>query len=204
MKNLWISIKITLAMCVVLFVGYVLVLRLVAWVASPNDGEAPVVTYNGKVVGAANVGQVFTDSVYFWGRPSNVDYNGGGSGGSNKGTNNPEYLAQVEERIDAFLAAHPYLSREEVPAEMVTASGSGLDPDISIRGAEVQIRRVAGARGMSEAEVKKIVEETECGVGRRTEQIACAELMKKLDKPTKRWLIVLIVFLVVFLITDLI
>ena len=148
MKNLWISIKITLAMCVVLFVGYVLVLRLVAWVASPNDGEAPVVTYNGKVVGAANVGQVFTDSVYFWGRPSNVDYNGGGSGGSNKGTNNPEYLAQVEERIDAFLAA-----------EMVTASGSGLDPDISIRGAEVQIRRVAGARGMSEAEVKKIVEE---------------------------------------------
>ena len=93
MKNLWISIKITLAMCVVLFVGYVLVLRLVAWVASPNDGEAPVVTYNGKVVGAANVGQVFTDSVYFWGRPSNVDYNGGGSGGSNKGTNNPEYLA---------------------------------------------------------------------------------------------------------------
>ena len=158
MKNLWISIKITLAMCVVLFVGYVLVLRLVAWVASPNDGEAPVVTYNGKVVGAANVGQVFTDSVYFWGRPSNVDYNGGGSGGSNKGTNNPEYLAQVEERIDAFLAAHPYLSREEVPAEMVTASGSGLDPDISVRGAEVQIRRVAASRGMSEDAVRKIVE----------------------------------------------
>ena len=133
-----------------------LVLRLTsAWVASPERRRGcPWWTYNGKVVGAANVGQVFTDSVYFWGRPSNVDYNGGGSGGSNKGTNNPEYLAQVEERINAFLAAHPYLSREEVPAEMVTASGSGLDPDISIRGAEVQIRRVAGARGMSEAEVK--------------------------------------------------
>mgnify|MGYP002579508563 CR=1 FL=1 len=158
MKNLWISIKITLAMCVVLFVGYVLVLRLVAWVASPNDGEAPVVTYNGKVVGAANVGQVFTDSVYFWGRPSNVDYNGGGSGGSNKGTNNPEYLAQVEERIDAFLAAHPYLSREEVPAEMVTASGSGLDPDISPRGAQVQVRRVAAARGLDEAVVQRLVD----------------------------------------------
>ena len=70
MKNLWISIKFTLAMCVVLFVGYVLVLRLVAWVASPNDGEAALVEYNGKVVGAANVGQAFTDSVYFWGRPS--------------------------------------------------------------------------------------------------------------------------------------
>ena len=135
MKNLWISIKFTLAMCVVLFVGYVLVLRLVAWVASPNDGEAALVEYNGK-----------------------VDYNGGGSGGSNKATTNPEYLAQVEERVDAFLAAHPYLSREEVPAEMVTASGSGLDPDISPRGAEVQIRRVAEARGMSVEEVKRIVD----------------------------------------------
>ena len=158
MKNLWISIKITLAMCVVLFVGYVLVLRLVAWVASPNDGEAPVVTYNGKVVGAANVGQVFTDSVYFWGRPSNVDYNGGGSGGSNKGTNNPEYLAEVEQRIVDFLAAHPYLSREEVPAEMVTASGSGLDPDISPRGAQVQVQRVAEARGLDVAAVQRLVD----------------------------------------------
>ena len=158
MKNLWISIRITLAMCVVLFVGYVLVLRLVAWVASPNDGEAPVVTYNGRVVGAANVGQVFTDSVYFWVRPSNVDYNGEGSGGSNKGTNNPEYLAQVEERIDAFLAAHPYLSREEVPAEMVTASGSGLDPDISPRGAQAQVRRVAEARGLDIATVRHLVD----------------------------------------------
>ena len=158
MKNLWISIKITLAMCVVLFVGYVLVLRLVAWVASPNDGEAPMVTYNGKVVGAANVGQVFTDSVYVWGRPSAVDYNGGGSGGSNKATTNPEYLAEVEQRVQDFLAAHPYLSRGEVPSEMVTASGSGLDPDISPRGAQVQVRRVAAARGLDEAVVQRLVD----------------------------------------------
>ena len=151
MKNLWISLKITLTMCLLLGVGYVLVLRGISAVAGPNGGEADVVTFNGKVVGAANVGQQFTDVRYFWGRPSAVEYNGGGSGGSNKGTNNPEYLAQVEERIDAFLAAHPYLSREEVPAEMVTASGSGLDPDISFRVAEVQIRRVAEARCMSEA-----------------------------------------------------
>ncbi len=158
MKNLWISIKFTLAMCVVLFVGYVLVLRLVAWVASPNDGEAALVEYNGKVVGAANVGQAFTDSVYFWGRPSNVDYNGGGSGGSNKATTNPEYLADVEQRVQDFLAAHPYLSRGEVPSEMVTASGSGLDPDISPRGAQVQVRRVAAARGLDEAVVQRLVD----------------------------------------------
>lgn len=158
MKNLWISLKFTLVMCVILTIGYVLVLRLTATVASPNDGEAPVVELNGKVVGAANVGQAFTDSIHFWGRPSAVDYNGGGSGGSNKGTNNAEYLAEVEARINAFLEAHPYLERKDVPAEMVTASASGLDPDISPRGAEVQIRRVAEARGMSEDQVRKIVE----------------------------------------------
>ena len=160
MKNLLISLKFTLTMCVVLTIGYVLILRLTAKVASPNDGEAQVVELNGKVVGAANVGQIFTDSIYFWGRPSAVDYNGSSSGGSNKGPSNQEYLADVENRINAFLEAHPYLERKDVPAEMVTASGSGLDPDISIRGAEVQIHRVAEARGMSEDQVREIVSKT--------------------------------------------
>lgn len=160
MKNLLISLKFTLTMCVVLTIGYVLILRLTAKVASPNDGEAQVVELNGKVVGAANVGQIFTDSIYFWGRPSAVDYNGSSSGGSNKGPSNQEYLADVENRINAFLEAHPYLERKDVPAEMVTASGSGLDPDISIRGAEVQIHRVAEARGMSEDQVRGIVRKT--------------------------------------------
>ena len=123
MKNLWISLKITLAMCIVLGVGYVLVLRGISAVAGPNGGEADVVTLDGQVVGAANVGQRFTDVRYFWSRPSAVDYNGGGSGGSNKATTNPEHLAGVEQRVQDFLAAHPYLSRAEVPAEMVTASG---------------------------------------------------------------------------------
>lgn len=158
MKNFWISIKITLAMCVLLGVGYVLVLRLSATVLSPNDGEAQTVTLNGQVVGAANVGQQFTDTIYFWGRPSAVDYNGAGSGGSNKGTTNKEYLADVELRVQAFLAAHPYLSRADVPSEMVTASGSGLDPDISRRGAAVQVQRVAEARGLSAAAVQQLVD----------------------------------------------
>lgn len=158
MKNIWISIKITLAMCVLLGVGYVLVLRGVSAVAGPNGGEAETVVLCGKIVGAASVGQAFTDSIYFWGRPSAVDYNGGGSGGSNKGTTNPEYLAEVEQRIVDFLAAHPYLSRNEVPSEMVTASGSGLDPDISPRGAQVQVRRVALARGLDTSVVQHLVD----------------------------------------------
>ena len=107
MKNLWISLKITLAMCIVLGVGYVLVLRGVSAVAGPNGGEADVVTLDGQVVGAANVGQRFTDVRYFWSRPSAVDYNGGGSGGSNKATTNPEHLAGIPGRCGAARAGFP-------------------------------------------------------------------------------------------------
>lgn len=79
-----------------------------------------------KIVGAANVGQNFTEDIYFWGRPSCAGdgYDASSSAGSNKGPTNPEYLTEVEARIDTFLVKHPYLQRAEVPAEMVTASGS--------------------------------------------------------------------------------
>lgn len=85
-------------------------------------------------------------------------YDATSSAGSNKGPTNAEYLAEVEARIDTFLKYHPYLSRKEVPAEMVTASGSGLDPDITPACAYVQVQRVAKARGMSEETVKAIVD----------------------------------------------
>lgn len=157
MKNLLISIKITLAFCIVLFLGYVLVLWGVAAVTQPNAGRAEVVTLGGKVVGAANVGQQFTQQQYFWPRPSAVDYNGSGSGGSNKGVSNPEYLADVESRIEAFLVAHTYLNREQVPSEIVTASASGLDPHISLASAMVQAERVAQARGVAVEDVNQLI-----------------------------------------------
>lgn len=158
MKNLLISIKITLSFCVVLFVGYVAILWGVAFFTQPNGGQAQVIELDGQVVGAAGVGQQFSDSIYFWGRPSVVAYNGAGSGGSNKAVSNPEYLSEVETRIDAFLAAHPYLNRSQVPAEMVTASGSGLDPHISASSAKIQAQRVAAARGMEVQDVEKVIE----------------------------------------------
>ena len=113
-----------------------------------GNGNAEVVTLDGKVVGAANVGQKFTKDIYFWGRPSAADYTADASAGSNKGPTNPEYLEDVEVRIDPFLVHHPYLKRNEVPAEMVTASGSGLDPHITPQSAEVQIKRVAKSSGV--------------------------------------------------------
>lgn len=161
MKTFWKSFKLTVAFCILFSVLYVFVLWVFARVAGPNGGNAEVVTVDGKVVGAANVGQAFTKDIYFWGRPSCAGdgYDASSSAGSNKGATNPEYLQEVEARIDTFLVNHPYLQRSQVPAEMVTASGSGLDPDISKEGAYVQIRRVAMARQMSEEAVRKIVDE---------------------------------------------
>lgn len=160
MKNLYRSIMMTLSLCAFLAVGYVFVLWVFAQFFSPNRGNAETVEVDGKVVGAANVGQAFTQDKYFWGRPSAVDYNAAGSGGSNKGTNNPDYLKDVEGRVEAFLKAHPYLKKSEVPSEMVTASGSGLDPDISPKGAYVQVKRVAKARNLDEDEVMELVKRT--------------------------------------------
>ena len=160
MKTLLKSIKITLVFCVFFSVFYILVLWLFAQVAGPNRGNAEVVILNGKVVGAANVGQTFTEEKYFWGRPSCAGdgYDATSSAGSNKGTTNPEYLAEVEARIDTFLIHHPYLARKDVPAEMVTASASGLDPDITPQSAYVQVKRVAQARGMDVEEVRRVVD----------------------------------------------
>jgi K+-transporting ATPase ATPase C chain len=88
-----------------------------------------------------------------------VDYNAAGSGASNKGPSNADYLAQVKERVDTLLAKHPYLTREQIPADMVTGSGSGLDPHISPAAALIQVQRVAKARGISGTEVEKLVKE---------------------------------------------
>lgn len=162
MKTLLKSIKITLVFCVFFSVFYILVLWLFAQVAGPNGGNAEVATLDGKVVGAANVGQTFTQDIYFWGRPSCAGdgYDATSSSGSNKGPTNPEYLAEVEARVDTFLVHHPYLSRSEVPAEMVTASASGLDPNITPQCAYVQVKRVAMARGWNEEQVKSVVDKS--------------------------------------------
>lgn len=162
MKTLLKSLKITLVFCLFFSVCYILVLWLFAQVAGPNGGNAEVITLNGKVVGAANVGQAFTKDIYFWSRPSCAGngYDAANSCGSNKGPTNPDYLTEVQARIDTFLIHHPYLSRSEVPAEMVTASGSGLDPDITPASAYVQVKRVAQARGISEASVRKVVDKS--------------------------------------------
>lgn len=162
MKNFIVAFRLTMVLCMFLYLGYVMVLWIFGKVAGPGNGNAEVVEVDGKVVGVANVGQYFTKDIYFWGRPSCAGdgYDATNSCGSNKGPTNPEYLVGVETRIDSFLIHHPYLERKDVPAEMVTASGSGLDPDITPQSARVQVKRVAAARHLDEKQVATLVEKS--------------------------------------------
>lgn len=125
---------------------------------SRGEGSGEKVIKNGKVIGYALLGQSFTEPQYFWSRPSAVGYNAAGSAGSNKGPSNPDYLKDVASRIDTLLKYHPYLIRSDIPADLVTASGSGLDPDISVQAARIQVKRVAEYRKLDENRVAQLVE----------------------------------------------
>ena len=156
MKNLSISLRLTIVLIVICAGIYPLIIALAAKM-TPGGGKGETIIVNGRVVGYANVGQQFTQDKYFWSRPSAVDYNAAGSAGSNKGPTNPDYLKTVQNRIDTFLVHNPGIKKSAVPAEMVTASGSGLDPDISPASAWVQVKRVAAVRNLPEEKVKSLV-----------------------------------------------
>lgn len=150
------SIRLTAVLMVLLCVIYPLVVAFAGGFSKGNGGGEKL-TKNGKVVGYALIGQSFTKPEYFWGRPSAVGYNAAGSGGSNKGPSNQDYLKDVSNRIDTLLKYHPYLKRADIPADMVTASGSGLDPNISEKGAIMQIKRIAVYRKLDERTVAELV-----------------------------------------------
>lgn len=122
----------------------------------PNGGKGKQVIHSGSSY-YANIGQSFTEDKYFWSRPSAVGYNAAGSGGSNKGPNNPEYLQTVRARIDTFLVHNPGIESSQVPVDLVTASGSGLDPDISMAAAMVQVKRISKIRKISENTLFELV-----------------------------------------------
>jgi len=149
-----------LRLSVALLVLCCLIYPALVWSAAqlaPGHGEGVQLTHKGRVVGFANVGQKFDRPDYFNTRPSAVDYAANGSGGSNKGPSNPDYLATVHTRVEAFLSQNPTVPLADVPAELVTASGSGLDPDLSPAGAYAQVDRVARLRGLLVAQVRGLV-----------------------------------------------
>ena len=181
MKNIFPAIKLTV-LCLIFFsILYTLAILGIAQL-SPNKGKGEIVEVNGKTIGFKKLGQSFTEDKYFWGRPSAVNYNAAGSCGSNKGTANPGYLEEVNIRIDSFLVHHPYLSKKDIPSEMVTASGSGLDPDISPDAALIQVKRIAKIRNISEEKLAALVNSFATKPVLGTPTVNVLELNVALDK----------------------
>ena len=152
------AIRLTLVLLVVLSVIYPLVIAGVGRLA-PGSGKGETVRLNRTLVGYALDGQKYTKDRYFYSRPSAVEYNAAGSGGSNKGPSNPDYLKAVQARIDTFLVHNPGVKKEEIPVELVTASGSGLDPDLSPAAAKIQVARIAKIRSISADRLNQLVDE---------------------------------------------
>jgi len=154
---------------VVLFVSLSLITGLlyplavtgIAQLAMPAAANGSLVVSDGQVVGSALIGQSFSDPKHFWGRPSAsgpMSHNASASSGSNLGPTNPALADAVKSRIEALRAADPG-NAAPVPVDLVTASGSGLDPHISRAAADYQVARVAKARSMPEADVRRLVEQ---------------------------------------------
>ena len=157
------SILMLVVLTVITGVAYPGMVTLIAQVFFPYQANGSLIEHGGKVVGSELIGQQFDDPQYFWGRPSATSpaYNGESSTGSNLGPTNPAQLDAVRGRVEALRKAHPDQSGP-VPVDLVTASGSGLDPHISKSAAEYQVKRVAVARALSiEAVQKAIADNTE-------------------------------------------
>lgn len=155
-KYLLPSLKLTLVFIILCSLIYPLLIAGIGKMTR-GEGNGRTVMVNGRVVGYENIGQSFTDDKHFHGRPSAVDYNAAGSAGSNKGPSNPDYLKTVQDRIDSFLVHNPAINKEQIPAELVTASGSGLDPHISPESAYIQVKRIASVRKISVEKLNELV-----------------------------------------------
>jgi K+-transporting ATPase ATPase C chain len=140
---------------------YPIVVTGISQVVFPHQANGGIITKNGKPVGSSLLGQQFEDPKYFWGRLSATTpypFNGGSSSGSNLGPNNPDLMKAVQARIQALRSADP-ANKAEIPVDLVTASGSGLDPHISPAAAEYQLQRVAKSRGIDESKVRALIEQ---------------------------------------------
>jgi len=146
-------------------IAYPLAVTGVGAALFPSQASGSILEVDGKPVGSALIGQQFTSPKYFWGRPSAtgpMPYNASGSGGSNQGPLNPAFADAVRVRLEALKAADPG-NTAPIPVDLVTASGSGLDPEISLAAAEYQARRVAAERRIAPEKVQVLIAEHASG-----------------------------------------
>jgi K+-transporting ATPase ATPase C chain len=160
MKSLGTAVLIFLVLTVIAGLVYPLVVTGIAQAVFPRQANGSLIERNGKAVGSALIGQPFAGPTYFWGRPSATSpapYNAAASSGSNLGPTNPALLDRVKGDVERIRKAHP--GKGAVPVDLVTTSGSGLDPHISPAAAYFQVERVAAARHLDLTVVRRLVEE---------------------------------------------
>ncbi|HYL59934.1 MAG TPA: potassium-transporting ATPase subunit KdpC [Candidatus Acidoferrales bacterium] len=161
--RLWIAIKMTLVLTLLIGIVYPLAMAGLAHVFFPAQAEGSLLDKDGQSIGSALIGQNFSSPKYFQGRPSaagDKGYDAANSSGSNSGPTNKALIDNVKMRLKNFVESNPGTSPNTVPVDIVTTSGSGLDPEISPAAAELQVTRVAHARGLSEDQVRGLVSES--------------------------------------------
>lgn len=174
--------SVTLILMLLCGLGYPLLMTGLSGVLFPDQANGSLVTVGGKAVGSQHVGQEFTQPCFMKGRPSAVHYNtyvenpdgtqvyadgtpftGPASGSANYGPSNPQLVQRVQEDMDAFLSANPSVKPEDIPTDLLTASGSGLDPHISPASAALQLPAISKASGLSIETLEQIVADNTTG-----------------------------------------
>lgn len=163
MKEIIKSLRTILVFAVILGILYPLVMTGISTIAFKSQAEGSLVYSDNKLVGSNLIGQNFSGDMWFHGRPSASSYDGLKSGGTNLAMSNPDFKKNTEANIDSFLSQNPGIKKEDIPADIVTASASGLDPEISVDAAYLQAKRVAAENGMTEEQVKSVIDKNKSG-----------------------------------------
>lgn len=156
MTNFWSSFRMFLLMTFLTGILYPFIITFIAQTTMPEQANGSFLTINDKKIGSKLIAQKFESDKYFWPRPSSIDYNPLPSGGSNLGPTSSALKKAVEERKQKIMKAHNLTQPNEIPAELLFSSGSGLDPHISLKAAFFQLDRIVKARGLNEQEKMKL------------------------------------------------
>lgn len=157
MKNLKSNIILTIITIVLFGALYPLAMTTLGSLISPSGAEGKPIYMDDKLIGFENVGQAFYSDNYFWSRPSAVDYDASSTGGSNYGNQSPELLKSIEERTQKLMQHNPGLAKSDIPVELITASGSGLDPHISKQAALIQVNRISKVRNIAREDLVHLI-----------------------------------------------
>lgn len=158
--RLWVAIKMTIVLTMLTGIAYPMAMVALAHLLFPAQAEGSLIVHNGQVVGAAQIGQNFLSPRYFRSRPSaagDKGYDASSSSGSNLGPTNKTLIDLVRSRASALREKELGINHGEVPVDLVTASASGLDPEITPAAAEIQVPRVANARGLTLEAVRSLI-----------------------------------------------